>query len=296
MFILASSPMRVSLIGGGTDLPAYQNAGYTGMILSFAIPYRVSVSISERFDNHWVIQYSRLEKVRDIVEIEHNIIREALVYYGLSDPLEVHVISDISTVGTGLGGSSALTCALVKALRKYKGRNSLPKRVLQDAKEIEIDRVGAPIGLQDFIPAAHGGLNYIVIKNGICEKIDRSYANVFRELVKSHLLLVSETNNAQMRSHYVDQNLEGQLNLDALKQSADLALKYAMIINKPNLSPKEVIELIQQSHALKEENQVNRSTEEQRQFLKKLDSCGAAAYRRCGAGNHGFYLVYAKNK
>ena len=288
--------MRVSLIGGGTDLPAYQKAGHTGMILSFAIPYRVSVTVSQRFDDTWVIQYSHLERVSRIADIKHNIIREALIYYGIDKPLEIHIISDISTVGTGLGGSSALTCALVKAFRKYNRKSSMVRRVFQDAKSIEIDRVGAPIGIQDLIPAAHGGLNFFTIKNGLCQKIDRLYAYRFRELVKEYFLLVSETKNAEVKPHYVEQNTIGELNLDALKESADLASKYADRIISPNISEKEVIELIQKSHALKEKNKINRSTKEQNFFLKKLEDCGAAAYRRCGAGNQGFYLVYVKNK
>jgi D-glycero-alpha-D-manno-heptose-7-phosphate kinase len=297
-FILASAPMRVSLMGGGSDLPVFQKTGRLGMVVSFAISYRVSVIINERFDNQWIIQYSDIERVNSVDAIRHNIIREAIKYYGLDRPLEIHVISDIGTIGTGLGGSSSLTCALVRALRKYKGMNYSAKGIFHDAKEIEISRVKAPIGVQDFIPAAYGGFNLITIKDGECQGRRKVINWRWHWLIENHCVLVSEHINNQHRFHYIDQNISGKMDIEGMEENVVLVSKRAnsLFDSLREINLDEIIEIIRESHILKEKNKINRSTPDQMTFMTKMEQCGALAYRRCGAGNHGFYLVCVEDK
>jgi D-glycero-alpha-D-manno-heptose-7-phosphate kinase len=155
--IITRSPLRISLGGGGTDLPSYYRQ-HGGGVISAAIDKYVYITIHQTFFSELIIKYSKMERVQTIEQVQHPIIREALKMVGIIEPtLEITSMADIPD-GTGLGSSGSFTTALLKALHTHC-KNVVPSADLAaQACEIEIDRLGAPIGKQDQFIAAYGGV------------------------------------------------------------------------------------------------------------------------------------------
>ena len=162
--IIARSPLRISLGGGGTDLPSYYRE-HGGFVISAAIDRFVYITLHETFGAQFLIKYSEMEKVDSIAEIRHPLIREALKLSGIETAgLEVTSMSDIPA-GTGLGSSGSFTTALLYALYLLN-RKGLSKHDLADlACRIEIEILGEPVGKQDQYIAAFGGIQCFDFKH-----------------------------------------------------------------------------------------------------------------------------------
>ena len=157
--IISQTPFRVSFAGGGTDLAAFYTQEY-GAVLSIALKRHMYVTIHSRFENNIRISYSKTEIANSAIEIKHDLVREAMRMTNTEAPLEITTIADVPA-GTGLGSSSTLTVGLLNALYAYKGLVSSRSKLAEQSSEIEIDRLGHPIGKQDQYAAAYGGMNYI---------------------------------------------------------------------------------------------------------------------------------------
>jgi D-glycero-alpha-D-manno-heptose-7-phosphate kinase len=155
--IITRSPLRISLGGGGTDLPSYYRK-HGGFVLSAAINQYVYITINEAFRPSIILKYSKLEDVDRVEDIKHPIIREALRLTGVTGPyLEIVSLSDIPA-GTGLGSSGSFTTALLRALHTMKRNFVPPQELAEQACHIEIDLLKEPIGKQDQYIAAFGGI------------------------------------------------------------------------------------------------------------------------------------------
>lgn len=155
--IIAKSPMRISLGGGGTDLPSYYEH-FGGSLISAAINHYVYVMVNQSWSDEYIIKYSQLERVVRREEIRHPIVRAALSMLDLGPNLEISVMADIPA-GTGLGSSGSFTTALLLALNTYqKNLLSGPMELAEQACKIEIDLLKEPVGKQDQYIAAYGGL------------------------------------------------------------------------------------------------------------------------------------------
>ena len=164
--IIVRSPLRISLGGGGTDLPSYYSE-HAGFLIAGAINKYVYITLHETFINELILKYSHLERVSTIEEIEHPIIREVLRYLKVSIPhLEITSMADIPS-GTGLGSSGSFTTALLKALHTLQKNLIHPRELAEEACHIEINLLNEPIGKQDQYIAAYGGLTcFSFEKNG----------------------------------------------------------------------------------------------------------------------------------
>ena len=158
--IISQTPLRISFLGGGSDLPAYyrQNGG---AVLSTAIDRSIYVTVSKKFDDAVRVSYSRTEEVPHADQIEHPLVREALRSVGIEGGIEITSVADIPAKGTGLGSSSSFTVGLLNALHAHNGRHSSAATLAAESCEIEINRCGEPIGKQDQYAAAFGGFNFI---------------------------------------------------------------------------------------------------------------------------------------
>jgi len=155
--IIARSPLRITLGGGGTDLPSYYRE-HEGFLVSAAIDKYVYVNVMRPFTEGVYLKYSQLEHVEQIAEVKHPIIREALQMLGFKTPqVEITTLADIPA-GTGLGSSGSFTTALLKALYTHRKRHLHQEELAELACHIEIDRLGEPIGKQDQYIAAVGGV------------------------------------------------------------------------------------------------------------------------------------------
>ncbi len=155
--IIVRSPLRISLGGGGTDLPSYYRQ-YGGALISAAIDKYVYVTVMRPFVEGIFLKYSELEHVEKVDEIQHPIIREAVRMLEFRTPqLEITTLADIPA-GTGLGSSGSFTTALLKALYTHRRRLLPPEDIARLACEIEIDRLSRAVGKQDQYIAAYGGI------------------------------------------------------------------------------------------------------------------------------------------
>jgi D-glycero-alpha-D-manno-heptose-7-phosphate kinase len=155
--IITRSPLRITLGGGGTDLPSYYR-DYTGFLIAAAIDKYVYITLHETFEQELIVKYAKMERVKTINEIQHPIIREALRLIHIETPhLEINSLADIPA-GTGLGSSGSFTTALLKALHTHEKNLMHPRELAEQACRIEIDILGEPIGKQDQYIAAFGGV------------------------------------------------------------------------------------------------------------------------------------------
>jgi D-glycero-alpha-D-manno-heptose-7-phosphate kinase len=155
--IIARSPLRITFGGGGTDLPSYYRE-HGGFLIAGAIDKYVYITLHQTFNEEIILKYSELERVQQVKDIRHPIVREALQMLEISRPhLEITSMADIPA-GTGLGSSGSFTTALLKALHVYKKSLVNPQQLAEEACTIELDRLGEPIGKQDQYIAAYGGI------------------------------------------------------------------------------------------------------------------------------------------
>ena len=187
--IIARSPLRVSLGGGGTDLPSYYRE-HEGFLLAAAIDKYVFVTVMRPFTRGVFLKYSNLEHVEQILEIKHPIIREVLIMEGLEVPqVEISTLADIPS-GTGLGSSGSFTTALIKAVYAHRRKLILPQDLAELACHVEIDRLQEPIGKQDQYIAAYGGLTCFTFHkdNRVTAKPLKTSQETLHDL-EDHLLL-----------------------------------------------------------------------------------------------------------
>ena len=167
--IITRSPLRISLGGGGTDLPSYYKK-HSGFLVAAAIDKYVYITLHQTFQPGIILKYSKMEHVQKVADVQHPIIREALDLLELSDPhVEITSLADIPA-GTGLGSSGSFTTALLKALHTYKKNLVHPQGLAEQACRIEIERLQEPVGKQDQYIAAYGGLTcFQFLPNGHVE-------------------------------------------------------------------------------------------------------------------------------
>jgi D-glycero-alpha-D-manno-heptose-7-phosphate kinase len=155
--IIARSPLRITLGGGGTDLPSYYRQR-EGFLIAAAIDRYVYITIHDTFVDDLIVKYSEMERVGHAKELKHPIIREALALMDMDGrSMEITSMADIPA-GTGLGSSGSFTTALLKALHAHRRHAVLPEDIARQACEIELDRLMEPIGKQDQYIAAYGGV------------------------------------------------------------------------------------------------------------------------------------------
>ncbi len=184
--IVSRTPLRVSFVGGGTDLASFYRE-HGGAVISMAINKYVYVSMNAKFDGRTRASYSRAEDVAGVDELEHPIIRHALQRASVHGGVEVSLVADVPSRGTGLGSSSACAVGLINAAWDYAGQGVRTKDVLaKEACRIEIDDIRSPIGKQDQYACAHGGLNHIAFNSD--ETVDVMPLNIPPGLVDSLML------------------------------------------------------------------------------------------------------------
>ena len=154
--IFSRAPLRISLGGGGTDLPSYYRE-HGGFLVSGAIDKYVYMLTHTVFQRRYRLKYAEFEEVDDPHDIRHPILREVLIRHWRGDPLEIASVADVPA-GTGMGSSGAYTVCLLKALALARHTTLPPRELAEAACEIEIDVLKEPVGKQDQYVAAHGGV------------------------------------------------------------------------------------------------------------------------------------------
>ena len=288
--IISRTPLRVSFCGGGTDIDDFSmSEPKGGRVVSAALSRYVYVTINRRFDDRLRASYSTMEDVDSLDKIQHDLIREALRLTGIDSGIEITTIADIPGQGTGLGSSSTVTVGLLNAMHAFQGRKVSKEQLAEEACQIEIDTLGAPIGRQDQYAASFGGVNSIrfgengvkvepiEVSEGLAKKFSENFTLVFTGLTRSASRVLSEESGDQydkisrmreIRNHADEaaSHIE-QENLDSL----------GAILNKTWLSKREASSIV-----------TNKQIDD---LYKRAISSGAIGAKLLGAGNGGFLLV-----
>jgi D-glycero-alpha-D-manno-heptose-7-phosphate kinase len=296
--IITRSPLRISLGGGGTDLPSFYRL-HGGHVVSAAIDKYVYVNISRPFQKGIILKYSKLEKVEKIADVQHPIIREALESLSIIDPqLEITSIADVPA-GTGLGSSGSFTTALLKNLHTYYRRTLLTHDLANMACEIEIDKLGEPIGKQDQFISAYGGIMDISFEtndNVIVKPLDISTKTLLS--LEDNLLLFFTGISRSASSILSDQNDKSMLNekkmLENLNFIKELGFKTSEVLSSGNLE--EYGQLLNEHWQYKKTRSARISSEFIEDAYNLGIKNGAIGGKLVGAGGGGFILFYANDR
>jgi D-glycero-alpha-D-manno-heptose-7-phosphate kinase len=169
--IVSRTPLRVSFVGGGTDLPDFVDQ-HGGAVVSTAIDKWIRVAVAPRFEGDVRVSYSQTEIVDTAREVKHELVREALKLTGIPQGLDIVTLADVPSRGTGLGSSSAVMVGLLTALYAYQGIYRSPAELAEEAAHIEIDVLEKPVGKQDHYAAAVGGFNLIEFLPGGAVRVE----------------------------------------------------------------------------------------------------------------------------
>src|SRR3989344_6106424 len=232
---LSKTPFRISFCGGGTDLREFYKYE-TGAVTSTAINKYMYVTVNKKFDNNIRISYSKTENPRNVDEIEHPLVREAMKAAGITAGVEITSIADIHSRGTGLGSSSSFLVGLLNALFAYKGEHKSAEFLASKACEIEIDILKEPIGKQDQYIAAYGGFKHITFNSDESVFVEPVICkpHVLKELQKNLLLFYT---GISQRSHEVlhDQRKKSHINRNILLEMAEPARKLSGTLNNGDI-------------------------------------------------------------
>jgi D-glycero-alpha-D-manno-heptose-7-phosphate kinase len=294
--IFSRAPLRVSLGGGGTDLPSYF-AEHGGFLVAGAIDKYVYMLVHTVFQQTYRMRYQQSEDVEHPSQIRHPILRESLLRHWRGDPLEIASVADVPA-STGLGSSGAFTVCLLKALAHARSTSIAPGPLAEAACEIEIDILNEPVGKQDQYVAAHGGIcAYTFNGDGTVQIEPLELKEETLRLLRSNLLLFY-TGEARSSSELLrDQDTRSRRSDDSMLENLD-ATKRLGYRSRELLLAGDLDAYAELMH----EHWQNKRTRSSGMTSERIDMLYTLARRSgviggklVGAGGGGFLLVYASN-
>ncbi len=290
--IISETPLRISLAGGGTDLPNYylENEGF---VLSTAIDKYLYVIIKERFDDLIYVDYSRKEIVNNINEIQHDLVREAAKITNMDNGFEVMMLADIPSEGSGLGSSSSLTVGLLNSFYQYKGTLVTSEQLAKEACKIEIEILKKPIGKQDQYIAAYGGLkSFKFCKNDSVEVNDLGLESDIKRRLGSNLLLFFTNTTRKSSQILEEQNKNISNKLEFHHKIKNLAFDSVEALKKSDIN--KIGENLKINWQVKKELASNVTNNEIEKMYDDAMNGGALGAKISGAGGGGFLMVYCE--
>lgn len=291
--IVSKTPLRMSYVGGGSDLPSFYREE-VGAVLSTSIDKYIYVAVNKKFDGKIRLSYSKTEEVEGVSQIEHPLVREALTMLSISGGIEIASMADIPSRGSGLGSSSSFTVALLNALYAFNNQYVSKETLAKQACEIEIERCGEPIGKQDQYAAAYGGLNLIrfhpddsvsvdpvICSPDIIKRIDESTLVFFTGRTRSASAVLKNQSNAM--------RLENRRAL--MRRMVELAFELKKELESGDVE--NFGSILDENWKLKAQLTSGISDPQIDEWYSKGIQAGASGGKLLGAGNGGFIMFYA---
>lgn len=284
------TPLRISLLGGGTDFPSFfLEEG--GCVLSSAIDKYIFVTIKERFDSKLRIGYTQTEMVDTVDEIHHELIREALRLTGIDRGVEITTMGDIPSEGSGLGSSSTVTVGALHAMYSYLGELVSAERLAREACSIEIDILRKPIGIQDQYIAAYGGLRFFEFStSGEVRSELVSVSPEAKRALNQNFMLFFTGVSRQSSSILQEQSSNMKNRLDELREIKEMAHQARQELIKGNIDALGL--LIHQAWEVKKRLANSISNSQINEVYEAARRSGALGGKLAGAGGGGFLLLY----
>lgn len=290
--IISQTPLRVSLLGGGTDFRSFW-ADNGGAVLTLGINKYIYVILKDRFDDAIYINYSKKEIVKSVSEIQHQLVREAMRKTGISHGIEITSLADIPSEGTGLGSSSCLTVGLLNAMYAHQGIQVPAEKLVHEACEIEIDILGKPIGIQDQIISAHGNLCFAEFCRDGSISVERlNISPEEKRILISNLLLFYTDRTRKADSILKEQKANIGARLNDLCRIRDLAFEGRKAIEEGNFDM--LGELLHENWIRKSRLAGGISDEQIDYMYNRARAAGALGGKISGAGGGGFLLLYCQ--
>lgn len=296
--IITRSPLRITLGGGGTDLPSYYEK-FGGFLISAAINKYVYITLHENFAPDLIVKYSKLENVEDANKIEHPIIRNAFQFIGLDGKgLELSSMADIPA-GTGLGSSSSFTTALLKALHVYKKNIVNVKELAEQACHIELDLLKEPIGKQDQFISSYGGITQFTFnKDGSVETSPLRISEETIDRLTDNLLLFFTGYSRSASTILKEQDQKSKQNDEEMNKNLhfvkELGYKSKKLLEDGDLV--EFAKLMDVHWQNKKKRSNNMSNSKINEWYDLAIQNGAIGGKLIGAGGGGFLMFYSEDK
>lgn len=296
--IITRSPLRISLGGGGTDLPSYYEE-HGGFLIAAAIDRYVYITLHDTFVEDLIVKYSKLERVASASELEHPIIREAMEMLGISGKsMELTSMADIPA-GTGLGSSGSFTTGLLRALHAWKKNLVHPAELAAQACEIELDRLHEPIGKQDQYIAAYGGITcFNFLPGGKVEAWPLKLSEETLYNLEDNLLLYftgySRSASTILREQDTKSKAADSSMIDNLHFTKEVGYRSKDALERGDLDA--FGELMDVHWQRKKERSGGMSNPEINSWYDAAMANGAGGGKVIGAGGGGFLMFYAKDK
>lgn len=292
--IISKTPLRMSFVGGGSDLPVFYRR-FGGAVVSTAIDKFVYISVNKKFDDRIRVSYSKTEEVPSVARIKHPLVREALKLLNIPGGIEITSIADIPARGSGLGSSSAFTVGVLHALHAFANRYASAEQLARESCEIEIEHCREPIGKQDQFAAAFGGFNFIEfypddsvsVEPIICRR------ETMQELQDSTIVFYtgitrSASTILKTQQHVVASEKAKQ---KVLCRMVEFARELKAELQKNNVTA--FGEIIHENWLLKRSLTPNVSTSAIDAWYERARKAGATGGKLLGAGSGGFLMFYA---
>jgi D-glycero-alpha-D-manno-heptose-7-phosphate kinase len=288
--IITQTPLRISFAGGGTDLKEFYRFE-DGKVISTAIDKYIFVIVNERFDNKIYINYTKKEIVDSVDEIKHELVREAMKMTGIKNGIEVTMLADIPSEGSGLGSSSSLTVGLLNAFYIFQGEQVPTERLADEACKIEIDICKKPIGKQDQYIAAYGGIREFTFKKDGTVDVTKISLDPkeFRKLGSD--LLLFYTNKTRKSSEILTEQKKNTE--DKLEYLRKLKLFVPQVKNAIKSKQYHIVgEILHESWKIKKNLAKKITNNDINTMYEMALSAGAIGGKVSGAGGGGFLLLY----
>jgi D-glycero-alpha-D-manno-heptose-7-phosphate kinase len=293
--IFTRAPLRLSLGGGGTDLPSYYRE-HGGFLIAAALDKHIYMLTHTVFQRRFKMKYSEFEEVDDPADIQHPLLREALrLHWKGGEPVEIASVADVPA-GTGLGSSGAFTVALLKSLALARRRSTTPAALAEDACEIEIDVLGEPVGKQDQYVAAHGGIcSYTFNPDGSVDVRPLALSQQTLDRLQDSLLLFWTGQTHSAGRLLADQDKRTRANDDrmvaGLHRVKELGYESLKLLESGELE--RYAEGMHEHWVAKRERSPEMTSPRIDELYELARGAGAIGGKLVGAGGGGFLLVYA---
>jgi len=295
--VLCVAPLRISFVGGGTDISSFFRLN-EGFVVSSSITKYVYVHAKihdDSFGEKYRIAYSKVEHADEVSAIDNQIVRSCIQFLEIDFPLQISTLSDLPA-GTGLGSSSSFTVALLHALHALKGERPTKHQLAEEACQVEIEIMKQPIGKQDQYAAAFGGLNKFTFAcdNSVSVSPIRISSANLRNLERRTTLFW--TGMKREASEILrDQHSRRELNEAKLIQMAKLAKEFSNSLEQVNIDWNKLRTLVTASWALKTSLSTLISNGYIDEIMGKLEDQYAPGIKLLGAGQGGFILLLGPN-
>lgn len=298
--LITRTPLRISLGGGGTDLPSYYAHHGGGFLVTAAITKYVYIAVHENFVDRYLLKYSRIEDVAALDEVAHPLIREALRLTATPARIEISSMADIPA-GTGLGSSGTFAVGLLKGLHAYGHRHVANAEIAEQACRIEIDILGEPVGKQDQYAAAIGGLIAMAIDpDGTVTTTPLALTPAVREEFSDHLMLfytgVQRSASAELRelATTTGPDTPSSSMVSNLSEVRDAGHAAAAALTAGDLD--RFGRMLTEQWQLKYDRAPSAIHDQVDEWIRAGIAAGAHGGKLVGAGGGGFLLFYAHSK